>query len=814
MGKVYHFLIALLCLGSFNAVAQPVCESITHTSGAAVLSNGVTVTVSGTSSNTSSYNCPAPPGPVTVAPYQIGRNVSNYYDYVFAPSITHAKMNMVRIHDNDTIQFYRNGVAYPLAAADVTATIGGCGAGVGNHFITTDGRLTSQGTSSGAGTAVFVTIPAAPFDSIKNIRVEHQSRSIDPLASDVVYDFCALKDSCSESFEAKVDSPACSGRDIQFTATLLPNTQYVWSQVNPLTVLPVNWSPSNTVNNPVGLNMNQGHNDFYAVVGVRGTCIYRDTVQLVVAQSPILGPITQAGPKCPGEDDTIRLKQIFLPAGGFVVGYGSHGRDTFDNTNFDLILKGIQSEDANKVYNIYAADLFGCISDTVQFSPIVKPDVKAAIEHDTTMEGCFQDTVIFINKSTSDSNLTIYSYWDFDDSSWFNPIDTSEVDSVKQTITHYYRVADSNWKDTSYYPRLYVTNGRCSDTVEAAIYINHPIRAYYNIVDEIYEMCQGKLVEFDADDSTFVKPGTIPIFKWDFKDGDSAFTINTSHVFNRAGEFYPTFIVEDYLGCKDSFRVKITVDSAGYINFSTDKEKVCVGEEITFIGEYSPYGYVTAIWNMADGVIINDSTKVHHSYREPGTYKVTFDVDYRFCDDVHYEGEYTVKPYPSVYIGEDTSLCMNGGQIHLKDLYNIGNPTGIKYQWNTPNKEKTSDVVIRHHGRYALTADLDGCIASDTIEVKKDCYIDIPNVFTPNGDGQGDYFLPRQILSSNVADFKMTIYNRWGKKVFETNSNNGRGWDGKLGGDDQPIGVYVYFIEVEFGNNVTERYQGNVTLLR
>ena len=65
MGKVYHFLIALLCLGSFNtAFAQAVCESVTHTSGAVLLANGITVTVSGTSSNTSSYNCPAPPGPV------------------------------------------------------------------------------------------------------------------------------------------------------------------------------------------------------------------------------------------------------------------------------------------------------------------------------------------------------------------------------------------------------------------------------------------------------------------------------------------------------------------------------------------------------------------------------------------------------------------------------------------------------------------------------------------------------------------------------------------------------------------------------
>ncbi len=126
----------------------------------------------------------------------------------------------------------------------------------------------------------------------------------------------------------------------------------------------------------------------------------------------------------------------------------------------------------------------------------------------------------------------------------------------------------------------------------------------------------------------------------------------------------------------------------------------------------------------------------------------------------------------------------------------------------------TSGIYIRHHGSYSVTADLDGCTASDTIVIDKNCYINIPNVFTPNGDGNGDYFLPRQLLSRNISKFEMHIYNRWGHEVFETMSINGRGWDGKLGGDDQPVGVYIYMINVTFANGITERYQGNVTLLR
>src|SRR5690606_6796167 len=96
----------------------------------------------------------------------------------------------------------------------------------------------------------------------------------------------------------------------------------------------------------------------------------------------------------------------------------------------------------------------------------------------------------------------------------------------------------------------------------------------------------------------------------------------------------------------------------------------------------------------------------------------------------------------------------------------------------------------------------------------KDCYTDIPNAFTPNGDGENDYFYPRQLLSKGVAAFQMTVYNRWGQKIFETNSTNGRGWDGKFNGKDQATGVYIYQIKAVLNNGKIEEYTGNVTLMR
>ena len=109
---------------------------------------------------------------------------------------------------------------------------------------------------------------------------------------------------------------------------------------------------------------------------------------------------------------------------------------------------------------------------------------------------------------------------------------------------------------------------------------------------------------------------------------------------------------------------------------------------------------------------------------------------------------------------------------------------------------------------------MDGCTGSDTVNVSNDCYLDVPNVFTPNGDGLNDYFLPRQLLSKGLASFSMEIYNRWGQVIFTTSSIDGRGWDGKFNDTPQPEGVYVYVIDATFVDGQKEHHQGNVTLLR
>ena len=75
----------------------------------------------------------------------------------------------------------------------------------------------------------------------------------------------------------------------------------------------------------------------------------------------------------------------------------------------------------------------------------------------------------------------------------------------------------------------------------------------------------------------------------------------------------------------------------------------------------------------------------------------------------------------------------------------------------------------------------------------------IPEGFSPNGDGINDLFVIRGI--SNYSNNSINIYNRWGDKVFEASPYLNT-WDGKssqgitIGGDQLPIGTYFYILDL------------------
>ncbi len=112
-----------------------------------------------------------------------------------------------------------------------------------------------------------------------------------------------------------------------------------------------------------------------------------------------------------------------------------------------------------------------------------------------------------------------------------------------------------------------------------------------------------------------------------------------------------------------------------------------------------------------------------------------------------------------------------------------------------------------------IATDVNGCsvVSNPVIYNTKRCF-EVPNAFTPNGDGANDTFGP-VLLGGTATIIEFSIYSRWGQKVFEGSADR-MAWDGRVDGKEAPSDVYVYHMVVRFGNGEEEDRSGDVTLLR
>ena len=174
----------------------------------------------------------------------------------------------------------------------------------------------------------------------------------------------------------------------------------------------------------------------------------------------------------------------------------------------------------------------------------------------------------------------------------------------------------------------------------------------------------------------------------------------------------------------------------------------------------------------------------------------------------------TVNGLPQVSISPVTgSLCV-GGSVTL-------NASGAAtYQWSpatglsdaagsNPVATLTNDVL------YTVTGTgNNGCINTAQISLKPaiTCLgYNIPDAFTPNGDGHNDLF--RVVTADAPQSFHMTIFNRYGGKVFET-SDIQAGWNGTMGSSPPISGAFVYTIVIKTSAGTTIEKKGTVLVIR
>lgn len=216
-------------------------------------------------------------------------------------------------------------------------------------------------------------------------------------------------------------------------------------------------------------------------------------------------------------------------------------------------------------------------------------------------------------------------------------------------------------------------------------------------------------------------------------------------------------------------------------------------------------------WNFGDGQGSN-LQQTTHSFSATGTFNVSlWAIAANGCSsDTLRQGIFINKAV--AFAGNDTMVIKN-------IPFQLRGSGGTSFNW-TPSTGLSDPAIsnptatLQDDIIYALeVVTAEGCRDTDTIKILvfKGSAVYVPTGFTPNNDGLNELLKPRYIGIIKLEYFR--VYNRWGQLVFSTKDLNA-GWDGKLAGQKQPTGTYVWMLKAEDLAGKIYQMKGTSTIIK
>jgi gliding motility-associated-like protein len=171
--------------------------------------------------------------------------------------------------------------------------------------------------------------------------------------------------------------------------------------------------------------------------------------------------------------------------------------------------------------------------------------------------------------------------------------------------------------------------------------------------------------------------------------------------------------------------------------------------------------------------------------------------------------------YPEILCPQDKAVFTDSstGKI-ISWNWDFGNGNGSTLQNPLPEAYPPVTIGSKMYKIRLIVENNIHCFDTAVYQMKvvNSCIIDVPNAFTPNGDGRNDYLYP--LNAWKATNLKFNIYNRYGQLVFSTN-NWTKKWDGRINGALQSSGVFVWLLQytlIDTGEKINKR--GTTVLIR
>lgn len=172
-----------------------------------------------------------------------------------------------------------------------------------------------------------------------------------------------------------------------------------------------------------------------------------------------------------------------------------------------------------------------------------------------------------------------------------------------------------------------------------------------------------------------------------------------------------------------------------------------------------------------------------------------------------------------VDLGDKETVSVSTNAIIDSISWNI-NKSYTSFTYLNSNKSEIEIESYADNIIYATVTDVNGCKSTGELQIVVNTLrnVDVPNIFSPDGDGRNDIFKIKTGKGVERVNYIM-IFDRWGEKMYVQenilpSAGYAGNWDGTYNGTKLNPGVYVYLVEVSFIDNRKILYRGSITLLR
>lgn len=562
-------------------------------------------------------------------------------------------------------------------------------------------------------------------------------------------------------------------------------------------MLVLNWTgPSGAqITNPTGLMTGIDKPGIYILKAVDPSngC---EASNSVIVLLDTLKPTVNAGPDLIWNCSTTQLKTNASATGRNLNYQWSSNNGLIGGSGTTLVIDLLKAGD----YTLKVTDLAnGCESSdgiTVVLDTL-KPTILIPVPDTLTCK----NVQVNILSSGSSSGATFTYTWSTVDGNILGPPDMNSI-IVDRKGT--YRL---NIKDNS---------NTCEISRDVLILENRTLPQFQLSIPQNLT-CTRRSVSIDA---TNIAPANIALLQWFTNNGNIIGPRNNPNcVVGQAGWYYLQ-ITDPSNGC-------IRVDSVVVVeNINRPSELIldiiqpfCLGDpseiQISSVtGGERPLNY----W--VDGQLINGNSLNGLS---SGRHQLRV-VDANGCE-LFYDFDIDTPSVVSLNITPEVKLDVGQNYV-LKPIFGTRSDSIAWISWSPADFLSCTDcpepeiINIQNDLEYVLSyANLNGCITSARVKItviKRGFWV--PNVFSPNGDVVNDWFYPVVAPDSYQQIRRMQIFDRWGALVFSREgflpNDPASGWDGSFKGDRVNPGVYTWVLEMVWKNGETEKFYGEMTLLR